>query len=265
MVGSEDRWIATLRGRIFARMWRPRIETGQAPIILFHDSLGCIEIWRSFPKELAQASGRVVIAYDRLGFGRSDRRSDRLDFNFVGEEAESVVPQLREQLGFDRFIAFGHSVGGGMAAHCAALHGETCDALVTESAQAFVEDRTREGILEAKAQFAQAEVFEKLRRFHGDKARWVLDAWIDTWLSPDFADWSLAGVLPQVTCPVLIIHGDEDEYGSTRHPEIIARGVRGPSELAIMSGAKHIPHREREREVAERVAAFLRAQSGGQG
>ncbi|HBZ05569.1 MAG TPA: alpha/beta hydrolase, partial [Massilia sp.] len=61
-----------------------------------------------------------------------------------------ALPALQRELDFGRFAAFGHSVGGGMAVHCAARHPEQCLALVTESAQAFVEERTLAGIREAK-------------------------------------------------------------------------------------------------------------------
>ena len=45
----------------------------------------------------------------------------------------------------------------------------------------------------------------------GDKARWVLDAWIWSWLHPGFASWTLAEVLPRVARPVLALHGALDE------------------------------------------------------
>ncbi|QDZ29104.1 alpha/beta fold hydrolase [Noviherbaspirillum sp. UKPF54] len=253
----KDSWIDTGQGQLLARCWTPPGAGGDCPIVLFHDSLGCIALWRTFPAVLAECTGRMVIAYDRLGFGQSAARTDRPGVDFVREEAERFFPALREQLGFDRFIAFGHSVGGGMATYCAALHASACEVLITESAQAFVEDKTRAGILEAKEQFRQAEPFERLRRYHGEKTRWVLDAWIDTWLSPAFSGWSLKEVLPQVRCPTLAIHGSDDEYGSPLHPETIARLAGGPAQAEIMPGTRHVPHREQEHWVARRVAGFI--------
>ncbi|KGV07145.1 alpha/beta hydrolase fold family protein [Burkholderia pseudomallei MSHR4503] len=229
------------------------------PIVLLHDSLGCVRMWRTFPRTLAACAGRRVIAYDRLGFGQSDPRTDALGFDFVRDEARRCFPMLRDAFGFDRFVAFGHSVGGGMAVHCAAEFASACDALITESAQAFVEDRTRAGIVDAREQFKQRDAFERLRAYHGEKARRVLDAWIDTWLSPEFAGWSLAAVLPRVTCPTLAIHGGDDEYGSALHPETIARLASGPAQIEILPGVRHVPHREREQWVAQRVAAFIGA------
>jgi pimeloyl-ACP methyl ester carboxylesterase len=254
----EDLRIDVKHGTLAARRWRPPVAGRQGePILLFHDSLGSIELWRSFPAELARQTGREVIAYDRPGFGQSDARHGSLSTGFIRDEAESVVPLVCDALGVERFVAFGHSVGGGMAVHCAALLGARVAALVTESAQAFVEERTREGIREAQALFRDPAQFGKLARYHGDKTAWVLSAWIDTWLSPAFADWSLDPVLPGVTCPALVLHGSDDEYGSTAHPKRIARLVSGPASLEIMPGTRHVPHREHESAVVRRVAEFL--------
>jgi pimeloyl-ACP methyl ester carboxylesterase len=242
---------------LFVRKWAPAQAQG-SPIILFHDSLGCVELWRGFPAALAVRTGRAVVAYDRLGFGRSAARTDKLRPGFIAEEAETFFPVLLEQLAIERFVACGHSVGGGMAAHCAATFVASCAALITESAQAFVEDRTLQGIREAQALFADPAQVERLGKYHRDKARWVLDAWIDTWLSPDFAAWSLDAVLPQVRCPVLAIHGADDEYGSVRHPARIGKLAGGPTRVAVMPDTHHVPHREREQAVLDLIAEFLR-------
>lgn len=256
MILHEDFRVQQSAGGLFVRKWTP-VQVQGYPIILFHDSLGSVELWRKFPSALAARTGRAVIAYDRLGFGRSDPRSDTLGLDFVAEEAANSFPALREQLGIGRFVAFGHSVGGGMAVHCAARFAYDCAALITESAQTFVEDRTLQGIREAKAVFADPMQVERLGKYHGAKARWVLDAWIDTWLSPGFADWSLDAVLPQVRCPVLAMHGADDEYGSPRHPEFIGRLAGGPTRIEVMPDTRHVPHREREAAVLDLIAGFL--------
>jgi pimeloyl-ACP methyl ester carboxylesterase len=259
----DDRWVEHPQGRIFTRSWAPGDPSEAArlasPIVLFHDSLGCVALWRDFPARLSRATGRRVIAYDRLGFGRSTPRTERLPLDFIAEEASVYFPILREQLGVQGFVAFGHSVGGGMAIQCAAESASDCEALVTEAAQVFAEDRTLEGIRAAREQFRDPGQVERLARYHGDKARWVLDAWIETWLHPGFASWTLAGVLPRVTCPVLALHGALDEYGSTRHPELIGERCGGPSRVEILAGTGHVPHRERTEAVLALVSRFLAA------
>lgn len=244
---------------LFARCWRPeRASPGDPTILLFHDSLGCVMLWRRFPEELAAATGLPVLAYDRLGFGRSDPNPHRLGTDFIAEEARVSVPALRAHIAFDRFVAFGHSVGGAMAVASAAAFPDDCAAVITESVQAFVEDRTLAGIREAQAQFADPGQVARLARYHGDKACWVLDAWIETWLSPAFADWTLDAMLAQTRCPLLAIHGDRDEFGSRAHPERIATLAGGPATTLLIDNCAHVPHREQPGPVLEAVSAFLR-------
>ena len=252
-----DHWIHAPAGRLFARDW-PAADGAEAraPLVLLHDSLGCVALWRDFPARLRAATGRRVVAYDRAGFGLSDARGDRLSSDFVAEEAAAFA-LVRERLGLGRFAVLGHSVGGGMAVHVAARHADACAALVTIAAQAFVEQRTLDGLRAARVSFAEAGALERLARYHGDKAAWVLSAWLDTWLDPAFAGWSLAPVLPDVRCPLLALHGELDEYGSAAHPRMIGALAGQPAGVMILPGRGHVPQRERPDEVTRHVADFL--------
>ena len=254
---SQDTAVDGQHGRLFVRTWSPEVPSHLAPIVLLHDSLGSVELWRGFPSALCKATGRQVVAYDRLGFGKSDAHPGTLALDFIAREAEGDFAAVIRQLGIARFIVFGHSVGGGMAVNCAAHHGAACVALITESAQAFVEDRTVEGLEDARALFKDPGQVDRLKRYHGDKARWVLDAWIESWLAPAFASWSLRPVLPQVDCPALVIHGVDDEYGSPVHPALIAELSGGLARLELMADTRHVPHRDREADVVAMVRAFL--------
>jgi pimeloyl-ACP methyl ester carboxylesterase len=254
----SDCRIHTPQGRIFARRWSPVVEAAtKAPIVLLHDSLGCVGLWRDFPEVLSVVTRRRVIAYDRLGFGRSDPRATRPSLDFIAEEASLSFPAVRRALGIERFVVVGHSVGGGMACHIAARASDACEALVTLSAQAFVEKQTVAGILAAKAQLEDPARVARLAKYHGSKAAWVVDAWTGCWLDPTFATWSLAPVLPRVVCPVLAFHGGSDEYGSDLHPAMIVQGVTGPSRFEILQDAGHMLHRKRPAWVCEQVVDFL--------
>ena len=256
-IHHHDRWVNTTSGRIFTRTWEPHSARSDVPIVLFHDSLGCVDLWRSFPAALCAATRQRVIAYDRLGFGRSDAYPMPLPLSFIDDEPTGSFAALREAYQITRFIALGHSVGGCMAVHCAGGYPDQCQGLVTIAAQAFNENRIRQGIEEANVAFQAPEQFAKLARYHGDKARWVLNAWVDTWLSPAFAEWSLIPALEQVQCPTLVLHGEKDEYGSHRQPERIARYTQGPAHCEMLPGIGHIPHREAEAVVVEFARQFI--------
>ena len=255
-IPSRDLRVDTPAGALFTTCWQPPDASGP-PIVLFHDSLGSVAQWRGFPAMLAAATGRGVVAYDRLGHGRSDPHPSRPRLDFIEDEARSGFQHVREALGIGHFVAFGHSIGGGMALASAAAWPGGCRAVVSLSAQAFTEDITLEGVARVSAQFRPPEQLARLAKYHGDKAAWVLEAWSGTWLDPGFAGWTLDATLRRVRCPVLAIHGTRDEYGSARHPERIARLPQGPGTMRLLPGVAHFPHKERPEVVLELVSGWL--------
>ncbi|WP_248730105.1 MULTISPECIES: alpha/beta fold hydrolase [Halomonadaceae] len=258
----QEHWIETPQGRVHAAQWGAAGHHGEpAPIVLLHDSLGCIALWRSFPAKLAEATGRQVIAYDRLGYGRSDPYPGTLPLSFIDDEAHGTFRCVRDALGFERFTLLGHSVGGSMAVVAAGHYPQACDALITQAAQAFAEARTRDGIHHTRQQFNEAGQMARLSKYHGEKAQWVLEAWADTWLSDAFHHWNLEAALPRVTCPSLVIHGELDEYGSLRQPERIAELTAGVASMEILANCGHVPHRECENVVVSTIDAFLASQA----
>ena len=258
-----DSRVAVPGGEVFVRRWFCG-DADLEPIVLLHDSLGSVEQWRDFPAALAEASARSVIAYDRLGFGKSSPRNGLPSTRFILEEAQVHFPALTQALDLKRYVLFGHSVGGGMALSIASLHPGRCKAVISESAQAFVEPRTLASIEAAKAAFSASEQLAKLDKWHGDKSRWVLDAWTQVWLSPQFRSWSLAPCLEAVRCPVLVIHGRNDEYGSEAFPRTIAMHVQGPTHLEILEDCGHVPHREKKERVLNLASTFIYEHAGFQ-
>lgn len=256
-----DHIIQTPGGKLFAHEWCPegRIRTKGTAFLLFHDSIGSVELWRDLPGKLARLTGLPVIAYDRLGFGRSDPHPGKLPFTFIMDEGHKIAPLICDALGLQQIIAFGHSVGGGMAITTAAAFGLRCRAVITESAQSIVEQCTLDGVRNARVSFSRPGQLERLARYHGDKAAWALSAWLDTWPDPNYAKWTLDSELAQVLCPALIIHGDNDEYGTLQHPRRIVRLIGGPSKLVVFENCGHIPHREQPEQVLGEIRDFLSA------
>lgn len=258
-----EQFIEVPNGKIYLKTWEPNETINETPLILLHDSLGCIDMWRDFPSQLCEKLGRRIIAYDRLGFGKSSKRDNLPSIRFVNEEAELYFPFILEALGVKKFILFGHSVGGGMAIVCAGQFPKNCEAVITVSAQSFVEDRTLQGIIKAEEDFKNPKIFEKLEKYHGDKTNWVLNAWIKVWLSEEFETWSLKEALPKMVCPALVIHGDKDEYGSLRFPEMICELAGGTTNKKIILNGGHVPHRENPQLILEMVSNFLLEQKAG--
>ncbi|SDI75633.1 alpha/beta fold hydrolase [Billgrantia gudaonensis] len=255
--------IDTAEGPLHAVRWSPQAAAdGVAPIVLLHDSLGCIALWRDFPERLANATRREVIAYDRLGYGKSAPYPGPQPESFIVDEAQHEFDAVREQLNVERFALLGHSVGGSMAAVTAGRYPLACEALITVAAQAFTEPRTLAGIREAERSFIEPGGLSRLAKYHGDKADWVLRSWVDNWHSEAFREWRLDDALTRVRCPTLAIHGELDEYGSREQPARIAALTPGPSEPYLLTDCGHVPHRECPERLIGAIAAFLETQPG---
>ena len=243
-------------GYLHIKEWLPKQLSSEVPIIMLHDSLGCIGLWKTFPELLASKLSRHVIAYDRLGFGLSDARNKLPSIDFIKEEASTYFPTIKKHCSIQKYMLLGHSVGGCMSLNIAATD-KDCIGVVSISAQAFVEELTLKGILDAKEMFNKPGQIERLKKWHDGKAQWVLNAWVDIWLSPAFAQWNLGYCIKDITCPVLVIHGENDEYGSNAFPEYIADNVSSVATKNIIKGCGHMPHHEKTSEVIDSVIGFV--------
>lgn len=235
---------------------RPRHESGPA-LVLLHDSLGSVRLWRDFPERLAEATGLGVLAYDRRGHGASDPFGPAARTPAYLHEQAAVLDRVLTAAGVERAVLFGHSDGASIALLAAALHPARVRAVVAEAAHVFVEERTLAGIREARRAIEGGGLLARLARHHGDKAGALAAAWIDTWLSPAFRGWNVEAELRRIRCPVLAFQGSEDEYGTGAQVEAIARGVAGPCRAEFLPGLGHTPHREDPGAIVRLVAGWL--------
>ena len=138
-------------------------------LILLHDSLGCIALWRDFPKQLSTATQCNVLVYDRLGYGNSDSFITEERDNFYMESEADLLNDLLELFQIDEAILFGHSDGGTIALLTAAKYPNRIKAVITEGAHVFVEEITINGIKEAIIQYETTDLKQKLEKYHENK------------------------------------------------------------------------------------------------
>lgn len=225
--------------------------------VFLHDSLGCIELWRDFPELVSEATACNLLVYDRQGYGKSSPfgSSDRGN-NYLEVEAD-VLNLLLEKLGIHHVILFGHSDGGSIALIAAAKYPEKIKGVITEGAHIFVEDITLQGIKNAVEAYRTTNLKEKLTKYHGDKTDAVFWAWAKTWLTDEFKTWNIEHFLPNIKCPVLVIQGEKDEYGSLAQVNGIVKQVSGKAERLIIPSIGHTPHKEAEEVVLEKTTQFI--------
>jgi pimeloyl-ACP methyl ester carboxylesterase len=236
----------------------PDAAARQRPTLVFlHDSLGCITVWRDFPDRLAAALGCDALVYDRRGYGASSPFAPEPRTPRYLEDEADVLARVLDACGVREAVLFGHSDGGSIALVAAARAPERVRALVAEGAHVFVEERTLAGIRAARETLRTTDLRERLRWHHGERTDAVTSAWIDVWLSPDFRAWNIERYLPSVRCPVLVVQGTDDEYGTPEQVRAIAEGVAGPVSSHLVAGVGHTPHRAAADEVVRVTTAFL--------
>lgn len=230
----------------------------RAVLVFLHDSLGCISLWRDFPDQLAAATHCSAMIYDRRGYGRSSPFAPGCrTLRYLEEEAE-LLGEVLEKCGIRQAILFGHSDGGSIALIAAALYPTMIRGIITEGAHIFVEEITLEGIREAVEAYHTSSLGQRLEKYHGKNTHPVFRAWTETWLRPDFRQWNIESYLSQISCPVLAIQGEKDEYGSEMQLKAITEKVSGPVTLLMLPQLGHSPHKEDALKVLPATAAFIK-------
>ena len=246
-----------LDGRRLEALDIPGREPGAAPILLLHEGMGSVSMWRDFPYQLAAVTGARIVAYSRLGFGKSSSRRDPYTVRFVHEEAGGIVPRLRTALGLERPILFGHSTGGSIALAHAAHDPAGVAGVIAMAPLVDVEESNLASIREARRIFETTGWRQKLARHHDHPIEGVFRSWNDTWLAPFFREWTLVPELPAIRCPVLAIGGLDDPYSSPRQLDLIREHATAARvEVVKLADCGHVPHRDQPQQLFEAVAAF---------
>lgn len=226
-------------------------------IVFLHDSLGCTELWRDFPKKIAEASRCNTLVYDRLGYGKSDAMKTSVrPVNYLELEA-AVLNSLLEKLEIENVILFGHSDGGSIALIAASKYKKKIKMVICEAAHIFVEDITLNGIRQAVQAYETTNLPVRLQKYHGDKTETVFKAWTQTWLREDFRNWNIEDLLPEIKSSLLFIQGENDEYGTLDQVNTTLALVNGKAEKYIIPNAGHTLHKETPELAVNKVAAFI--------
>ena len=229
------------------------------PVLVFlHEGLGSIAQWKAFPDAVAADTGCAALVYSRYGFGGSDPLVGPRDVTYLEHEALVVLPAVLEARGIVDPILIGHSDGATIALLHASDHRWPTRALVIEAPHVFVEDVALTAIARARDAYRDSDLRRKLARYHRDVDA-MFSGWAETWLHPEFRAWNMEWRLPGVRCPVLLIQGLDDPYGSIAQVNAITRQASRAVQTMLLPECAHAPHVEREHEVREAIVRFITA------
>ncbi len=234
----------------------------EKPVLVFlHEGLGCIAMWKQFPQQLCKALGYPGLVYDRQGYGQSSTLSKQRTINYHQDYAFQELPEILSTLIPDQeFFIIGHSDGGTIGLLYASEKPDLLQGLITEAAHVFVEPSTITGIEIATEAFKNGKL-DILFRYHGELTATVFNSWSDTWLSEEFLHWNMENILASIKCPVLVMQGIDDQYGSNKQVDAISQQISGQTEIAMIDNCGHIPHHEQTEITLERMVLFIKKHS----
>ena len=235
----------------------PAHQTNRPTLVLLHEGLGPVSMWRDFPARLAAATGCRTLVYSRYGYGQSDVLREAFKPDFMHREAREALPALLAALDVGNPLLVGHSDGASIALLHAA-DGFAVAGLVVMAPHCFVEEVSIRSIAAAKVAFETSDLPARLARYHRDP-RCTFFGWNDIWLHPEFRSWNIEDCLPRIRCPILAIQGVDDEYGTMAQIEAIAAQATASLgvELLKLADCRHSPHRDQTLAVIEAICHFV--------
>lgn len=234
----------------------PAVLEKRPTLLLLHEGLGCVAMWRDFPEKLAAATGCRVIVWSRAGYGGSQPWPGPRTPRYMHREAEEALPALLDALQIEHPVLVGHSDGGSIALIFAGAFPDVPLGIAVMAPHEFVEDVTLAGIRAARTAWETTDLAKKLARYHHEQTPRVFSEWNDTWLAPAFRDWNIEEYLAKIRCPVLAIQGEDDEYATMRQIDAIAERLPGTT-LVKLAHCRHSPQRDQEAAVLAALAAFV--------
>jgi pimeloyl-ACP methyl ester carboxylesterase len=247
-------------GRTLEYRWIParRSIASSAPALVFlHSALGSARLWDSFPDRLAERTGRGALVYSRQGHGSSGPLPPQHDADYLDQEALVVLPAVLADRGVTNPVLIGHSDGATIALIAAARSDVAFQALVLIAPHVIVEDISIRGIDESKVAYETKDLREKLS-FHHDDVDGMFQRWVNVWRSESFRAWSIVPLLPSITCPTLVIQGENDRYGTLEQLNLLEENIGGSIETLVLADCGHAPQVDHPDIVLDAMTEFCR-------
>ena len=229
-----------------------------AVIVLLHEGLGSISLWRDFPQLLADKTGHRVLAYSRYGYGNSEAASG-FGFSYMHDEGLHSLPELLSKLDMNHPIILGHSDGASISLIAAGGSSIMPKGVIVMAPHVMVEQICFDAIDAASKAYLSTDLKSKLGKYHADVDSAFL-GWSGAWLSPEFKNWNIEEYLPKIQCPVLAIQGFEDEYGTMAQIDTIQQSCQSAPfvDTLKIQNCRHSPHKDHPEVILDAIQSFIK-------
>lgn len=231
---------------------------GAPVIVMLHQGLGSVALWRDFPRAVHEATGLRVLVYSRWGYGKSEPVTEfphGEDWMRWGARVE--LADLLRALGVAKPVLFGHSDGASVALLYAAQRvAPEALGIVAMAPHVMLEKESILSLARARVAYEEGDLKAKLAKFHDDVDS-AFYGWNVTWLAPAARAWTIAAEMSGIGCPIVLIQGEGDEYGTPAQLESIKKRTEGKAEVVLLKNCGHSPHIDQRTAVLGAVKRLL--------
>ena len=223
------------------RMIGPRPDAAPT-LVMLHEGLGCVGMWGDFPDKLAAATGCGVFVYSRAGYGKSSPVTLPRPISFMhdGSAREPAARARRDRISArpagrsqrwrvdrrDLCRQPSGSSGARTGADGAAFHLRGRDREIDRGGARCLRQRRP----------ARAACRSIIRMSTTRSAAGPMSGSITI-----FGNGILSEELAYIRVPILIVQGEDDQYGTMRQIEIAQEECYCPVDVALLPGVKHNP------------------------
>ncbi|MEV4260905.1 alpha/beta hydrolase [Kribbella sp. NPDC049584] len=268
----------SVRGRTGHLAWY-RTDEGAAEVAFLHGFSDSAQCWEPL---IGAMAGIRALAIDARGHGESGLPEEPVSYTAHRDDAALVLSNQPSDAGV---IVVGHSMGAMAAAYLAAARPDLVRAVVLEdpptgpptaNQQPPTGERQERPMImpDWLAEVRALEVPARIARGRAADPDWAEDE-LEPWavskgqVNPQLFELPyrdpqpLTDLLAEITCPVLLIHGDPERGGliSTEYAERCAQAAAGEFQAAHIAGAGHSVRRDKRPQYVAELTSFLRQHS----
>jgi pimeloyl-ACP methyl ester carboxylesterase len=230
------------------------VPSANGTILLLHEALGSVSYWKQFPHKLALATNYNVIAYSRAGHGNSEGPLAKRSTDYFLHQVNTVLPALLDHFAVADPVLYGHSEGAGISLLYAATS-KRIRALILESPFVVTSAAAGELIHKMAAAYPGSKLQERLAHYHQHPDE-VFASWTQWAATLGEEVFPLREFLPRITCPVLVLQGARDEFGTSMQLAALQAAIPN-LQHETYPDTGHLPHKEQTDLVLRRVSQFL--------
>jgi len=242
--------------QLIEKQW---IEEGRPLLVFLHEGLGSIPQWKNFPAKLSERLQLPALVYERVGYGQSDDWQGPLSAKFLHFEGLVMLPKLLTNLKIDNnVIIFGHSDGGTIGLIQDSQPMPQLLGAIIEAPHVMFEQHSLDGIAKARTMLDKKELIRIMDRYQSGRAAKLIDAWTSHWLNANPKEWEAGDELKKIEKPLLLIQGDDDEFGTYDQIDKVANEAQSKIiEVAKLPECGHIPHLQQMEKVMQLTENFI--------